>query len=97
MAKKAVEQPEDAWRRITDRLAECADPDLWQQLESMAAYRGGDSEQNLTLAALVHTIAGRDERAHEAFESWKKGPDDGGDSGHIVDWMLRARDQEDRS
>ncbi|SDZ28912.1 hypothetical protein SAMN05216215_105756 [Saccharopolyspora shandongensis] len=90
MGKHGDEPPEDAWNRIMAELTEVSDDQLWQQLAGMAGYRGGDAEQNLTLAALVHTLADRDEQACAAFESWKQGPDGGGDSGPVVAWMLEA-------
>ncbi|RSN60696.1 hypothetical protein DMH01_15560 [Amycolatopsis sp. WAC 04182] len=90
MSKQVTEQPEDAWNRITGTLVASSDEELWQALGDMADYRGGDPEKNLTLAALVHTLADRDDDARQAFESWKQGGPDGEDSGHIVAWMQTA-------
>ncbi|WP_157641336.1 hypothetical protein [Longispora albida] len=81
------EQPEDAWNRITGSLESSSDEELWDQLRRMADYRGGDAEQNLTLAAIVHALAGRDAAASEAFEDWKAVPGDE-PAGHIAQWML---------
>lgn len=84
------EPAEDAWERVTEALGELADQQLWAQLADFAHYRGGDAEQNLILAGLVHTLAARDQQAADAFERWKEGPADGRASGHIVPWMLQA-------
>ncbi len=88
------EPAEDVWERIIADLTKLEDDQLWTQLTEFAGYRGGNAEQNLTLAGLVHTLAERDEQAAAAFERWKEGPDDDRASGHIVPWMLQATERE---
>lgn len=92
--EKASQPPEDIWDTIIADLQTLGVNELWAELRGLREFRGGDQKENLRLAALVETLAVRDDEgdasatgARSAFEAWKEG---GGDSGHIVPWMLNA-------